>query len=144
VGDCVFCEIAAHEAPASFVYEDDAVMAFLDIQPVNAGHLLVAPRKHHPLLHEYDELTLGRVWQAVGRVEMALRRSGVRCEGVNLLVADGEAAFQDVPHFHVHVIPRFAGDGFGLTFPPRYEDLPARPELDAWAATIRGALTPVS
>ena len=59
---------------------------------------------------------------------------------INILVADGEAAFQDVPHFHVHVIPRNPGDGFGLTFPPGYEDMPPRPELDAVAATVRTAL----
>lgn len=133
----MFCAIAARESPASFVYEDDAVIAFMDIQPVNPGHLLVVPRRHHELMHQYDEVTLARTWQVVMRADVALRRSGVRCEGVNLFVADGEAAFQDVPHFHVHVIPRHAGDGFGLTFPPDYEELPPRTELDAWAAAIR-------
>lgn len=143
-GACVFCRIAAHEEPASFVYEDDAVMAFLDIQPVNPGHLLVVPRRHATLMDGYDELTLARVWNVVMRAQVAVRRSGVRCEGVNLFVADGEAAFQDVPHFHVHVIPRFSGDGFGLTFPAGYEDLPRRSELDAVAAALRGVLAAVS
>lgn len=140
----MFCDIASREAPASFVYEDDAVMAFMDIQPVNPGHLLVVPRTHHELMHEYDELTLARTWRVAMRAEVALRRSGVRCEGVNLFVADGEAAFQDVPHFHVHVIPRFAGDGFGLTFPPDYEQMPPRSQLDAFAAAIKGVLAAVS
>ena|SRR5579871_5291288 len=140
MADCVFCAICSGESPASFVYQDDAVVAFMDIQPVNPGHLLVVPRVHHELMDGYDELTLARTWRVVERSARALRQSGAPCEGVNLLVADGEAAFQDVPHFHVHVIPRVTGDGFGLTFPPGYEDLPARTQLDAWAAAIRGVL----
>ena len=140
--DCVFCQISRGESPASFVYQDDAVMAFMDIQPVNPGHLLVVPRAHRELMHQYDELTLTRVWQVVHRLAGALRRSGAPCEGLNLFVADGEAAFQDVPHFHVHLIPRVNGDGFGLTFPPGYEQLPPRSQLNAWAAAIRGALVP--
>ena len=138
MADCVFCQISSGAAPASFVYQDDAVIAFMDIQPVNPGHLLVVPRVHHELMGEYDDLTLTRTWHVVQRAANAVRRSGVPCEGVNLLVADGEAAFQDVPHFHVHVIPRRTGDGFGLTFPPGYEDMPPRTELDAWASAIRG------
>lgn len=142
MGDCVFCDIVRGESPASFVYQDDAIVAFMDIQPVNAGHLLVVPRAHHELMLDYDEVTLTRTWQVVHRASGALRRSGAPCDGVNLLVADGEAAFQDVPHFHVHVIPRTHGDGFGLTFPPGYENLPSRSRLDAWAAAIRGVLVP--
>ncbi len=140
MSDCVFCDIARGESPASFVYKDDAIMAFMDIQPVNPGHLLVVPRVHHELMGEYDDLTLARTWQVVQRAAAALRRSGAPCEGINVLVADGEAAFQDVPHFHVHVIPRRAGDGFGLTFPPGFEDLPQRSQLDAWAAAVRAVL----
>jgi histidine triad (HIT) family protein len=138
--DCVFCEIASGESPASFVYKDEAMLAFLDIQPVNRGHLLVVPRTHRMLMHEYDEVTLHRTWQLVGRMALALRSCGLPVEGINILVADGEAAFQDVPHFHVHVIPRTSGDGFGLTFPPGYESPPARPELDAVASTVRNAV----
>jgi len=140
MAECVFCDISHGDSPASFVYQDDAVVAFMDIQPVNAGHVLVVPRKHHELMGEYDDVTLTRTWQVVQRIDKALRRSGAPCEGINLLVADGEAAFQDVPHFHVHVIPRIRGDGFGLTFPPGYEEMPPRSQLDAWASTIRGVV----
>lgn len=140
MADCIFCDISSGEAPASFVYRDDAVIAFMDIQPINTGHLIVAPRAHFELMQQYDEVTLTRTWHVVQKAASAIRRSGVPCEGINILVADGEAAFQDVPHFHVHVIPRRAGDGFGLTFPDHYEDLPPRTELDAWASAIRGAV----
>jgi diadenosine tetraphosphate (Ap4A) HIT family hydrolase len=72
------------------------------------------------------------------RAAAALRVSGLRCEGVNLFVADGEAAGQDVFHVHLHVIPRYEGDGFGLRFPPDYA-VRERDELDEAAAAIRGA-----
>lgn len=137
---CVFCAIVRGESPASFVYQDDAIVAFMDIQPVNTGHTLVVPRLHRELMGDYDDVTLIRTWQVVHRVSKALRHSGAPCGGINLLVADGEAAFQDVPHFHVHVIPRIQGDGFGLTFPPGYEELPPRSQLDAWATAIRNSL----
>lgn len=135
---CVFCGIAAGQEPASFVYQDDAVVAFMDIQPIHPGHLLVVPRQHGELMHEYGELTLARVWQVAMRMNVALRTSGIGCEGVNIFVADGEAAFQDVMHFHVHVIPRTSGDGFGLTFPADYEKGAARSQLEAYASAIRG------
>ena len=138
--DCVFCGILRGDVEWSPVVDEERVVAFMDIQPVNRGHLLLVPRIHRMLMHEYDDVTLHRTWQLVGRLALALQHSGLPVEGINILVADGEAAFQDVPHFHVHVIPRNPGDGFGLTFPPGYEDMPPRPELDAVAATVRTAL----
>jgi diadenosine tetraphosphate (Ap4A) HIT family hydrolase len=123
------------------VYQDQLVVAFMDIQPITRGHLLVVPRKHAVLMHEVDNLSAAQTWQVVSRMAEALRLSGLPCEGVNVFVADGEAAFQDVPHFHVHVIPRFSGDGFSLEFPPGYGEPVGRPELEAVAATIRGAAT---
>jgi histidine triad (HIT) family protein len=78
--------------------------------------------------------------RAAPRLQPAAPGSGLRCEGVNFFLADGEAAFQDVFHVHLHVIPRFRGDGFGLHFGPAYGVRPARDELDSVAAAIRGAL----
>jgi len=135
--DCVFCRIVAAEEQASYVYQDDAVVAFMDIQPIHPGHMLVVPRQHGELMHQFNDLTLARVWQTVMRLNRALRSSGLPCEGVNVFVADGEAAFQDVMHFHVHVIPRSSGDGFGLTFPPNYSDPTPRSQLEAYASAIR-------
>ena len=136
----MFCQIVSGESPASFVYQDDAVVAFMDIQPIQPGHVIVIPRQHWVLMHEVDSLTASRVWQVAMRVGRALRASGLPCEGINLLVADGEAAFQDVMHFHIHVIPRNTGDGFGLTFPPGYEAPPDRSQLELHAITIRGVI----
>jgi len=139
---CIFCQIVSGQAQASFVHQDDAVVAFLDIQPITPGHLLVVPREHVERMGDLRDLTAARVFQVAGRLAGALRRSGLRCEGINLFVMDGEAAFQDVPHFHVHVIPRFKGDGFGLTFPPGYGREVQRSELEALAAAVRAVVAP--
>lgn len=138
--DCRFCRIAAGEEPASFVYADAVVVAFMDIHPVTPGHLLVVPRRHATHATDLDDRSAEAVWRAGLRLGAALRSSGLRSEGMNFFVADGEAAGQDVFHFHLHVLPRFAGDGFGLRFPAGYPRLAERAELDRVAAKIRGAL----
>jgi histidine triad (HIT) family protein len=140
VSDCVFCRILAGHQPGTFVYRDDQCAAFMDIQPVNPGHLLVVPTRHAAHLADLDAPTAGRMMQVAQRLAAALRASGVRCEGVNLLLADGAAAMQEVFHAHLHVIPRFAGDGFGLRFGPHYRERPPRQALEEAAAGIRGAL----
>jgi histidine triad (HIT) family protein len=137
---CVFCSILAGEAPASMVYEDDLVVAFFDIRPVNDGHLLVIPRAHYETADEVPEPIAGRITYVSGRLAKALATTGVRMEGYNLWVANGEAAGQEVFHVHLHVLPRFKGDGFGLNFPPEYGRRPERAELESLAKKIRGAL----
>ena len=135
--DCIFCKILAGESEASFVYRDDSCAAFMDIQPVNPGHLLVVPNRHAPYLADLAEEEGARMFRVARRLAAALRESGVKCEGVNLFLADGEAAMQEVFHSHLHVFPRYGGDGFGLKFPPGYADKPGREELDAIAEKIR-------
>jgi histidine triad (HIT) family protein len=137
---CVFCKLLAGEAGASFVYRDETCAAFMDIRPINAGHLLVVPVRHAPHLADLSEEECGRMFRVARRMAAALRESGLRCEGVNLFLADGAAAMQEVFHAHLHVFPRFAGDGFGLRFPPTYSDEPEREALDDAAEKIRGAL----
>ena len=137
---CVFCDIIQGEAPASIVHADDQVMAFMDIQPVNQGHLLVVPRAHAAHLADLDPETGEHLFRVGMNLAAAIRRSGVRCEGVNLFVADGEAAGQEVFHVHLHVIPRFGADGFGFRFSPGYYRLPSRAVLDGVAAGIRRGL----
>lgn len=138
--DCIFCRVLAGELPATFLFRDDQCAAFMDIQPVNPGHVLVIPTRHAPSLADLDPPTAGRLMQEAQRVAAAIRASGVRCEGVNLFLADGEAAMQEVFHVHLHVFPRFAGDGFGLRFGPHYKEKPARATLEETAARIRSAL----
>lgn len=137
--DCVFCQIVRGESPATFVYQDDAVIAFMDIQPITQGHMLVVPREHSVFMKDMNDQTAMRSFHVARHLaEVAARTLGAG--GVNLFVADGEVAFQDVPHFHIHVIPRYAGDGFSLTFPPSYETPPSRAQLEAIASAIHSAV----
>lgn len=137
---CVFCQILDGDAPASVVYADEQLMAFMDIQPVNPGHMLVIPKVHAPDLTCMDSEIGGKLFRVGMELAEALRRSGIRCEGVNLFLADGAAAGQEVFHVHLHVIPRFTGDGFGFRFGPDYDRLPTRARLDQAAAAIRQGL----
>jgi histidine triad (HIT) family protein len=137
---CVFCDIVQGDAPGSVIYADDRVTAFMDIQPVNPGHVLIVPRAHAAGLADLDGATGGHLFQVGMELAAALRRSGVRCEGVDLFLADGEAAGQEVFHVHLHVIPRYRGDGFGFRFRPDYHRRPGRAALDEVAARIREVL----
>ncbi len=114
-GACIFCDIAAGRGEASVVFEDETVVAFMDRHPATRGHLLVVPRAHTAGLEDLDIATGSHVWSVGQSLARALRRSGIPCEGVNVLVCDGEAALQTVFHFHLHVIPRYAGDGWTLS-----------------------------
>ena len=137
---CVFCEIARGTAQSSTVYSDEAVMAFLDIQPVNEGHVLVVPRAHAAQLSELDAETGSQIFRVAMKLSGAIRQSEVRCEGIDLFLADGEAAGQEVFHVHLHIIPRFRGDGFGFRFGSQYGILPERARLDEVAAGIGQAM----
>jgi histidine triad (HIT) family protein len=139
--DCIFCRIVNGIEPASIVYSDDEVLAFMDTTPVNPGHLLVIPKAHAAQLSELDPETGGHMFKVAMRIAEALRRSGIKCEGANLFLADGEAAFQDVFHVHLHVIPRFSGDRFELKLGPEYGIRPDRKELDDIAGKIGAAMS---
>jgi histidine triad (HIT) family protein len=112
----------------------------MDLQPVNPGHILVVPNLHLTDLAELPAATGAHLFAVAQRLAAAVRRSGLRCEGVDLFLADGEAAGQEVLHVHLHLIPRFAADGFGFRFGPDYDRHPARAELDRAAEHIRQAL----
>jgi len=135
---CVFCAIVAGDNEASLVYADEVAVVFMDVNPVTPGHLLVVPRSHAVGLEDLDEDTSAHVWSLGHQMARALRRTSLRCEGINVFLADGEAAFQEVFHFHLHVFPRFAGDGFSID-----ADWKQRPRdlLDAEAQSIAAALT---
>jgi len=137
---CIFCRIVAGEAEASLVYQDEWVSAFMDAHPIAEGHILVVPRRHASGLDDLDEAAAGRMMAVARRLAGALRRSGVPCEGVNLVLADGTAAGQSVFHCHLHVIPRAAGDGFGFRRPLGLRRSPSRPAMNAVAERIRELL----
>jgi histidine triad (HIT) family protein len=137
---CVFCKLLKGELEASFVYRDDICSAFMDIQPVNSGHVLIVPNRHAPYLADLEAEEGAQLFRIAHRLSAAMRKSGVSCEGVNFFLADGEAAMQEVFHVHLHVFPRYAGDGFGLKFAPKYYQKPEREELNRVAGEIKKAI----
>ena len=135
--DCVFCRIVAGTADASVVYKDDRLLAFCDVNPVNAGHLLIIPKIHSVGLADLDESDGSRMFIIAQRLAAAVRSSGLRCEGVNLFLADGKAAGQEVFHVHLHVFSRYVGDFFHLDSGQRRA---SRRDLDEIAARVRAVL----
>jgi diadenosine tetraphosphate (Ap4A) HIT family hydrolase len=136
--ECVFCQIVRGEAEASVVHSDDAIVAIMDIQPITQGHMLVLPRDHYVFMKDVPDQIAMRAFR-VARMLASTSEAVLAAGGVNLFVADGEVAFQDVPHFHIHVIPRYSGDGFGLTFPDTYTNPPSRAQLHAIAGALHAA-----
>jgi histidine triad (HIT) family protein len=135
VPHCIFCDLIHGAGEVSLCYEDADAIAFMDIQPVNAGHVLVVPRDHYENLGDLPPAL------AMHLFEVALKLSPIVCrvsaaEGLNIVVNSGEAAGQDVFHYHVHLIPRKAGDGFGVPLPFDGSTMPDRTFLDAIAARI--------
>jgi histidine triad (HIT) family protein len=132
--DCIFCKIAAGEAPAEIVQEDDHTVAFMDLNPWTRGHALVIPRRHSRNLYDIAEEDLDRTVEGAKR--LALRaRDALGCDGVNLINSSESAAWQTVFHFHVHVIPRYEGDP--LRLPGKPMDV-GEGELAEVAAELRG------
>ena len=135
---CVFCAIAAGEAPASVVWEDDLAVAFMDLRQPNPGHVLVVPRAHIANILGLDDRTGAALMAGTTRVARAVSRAFAP-DGLNVWQSTGEAAGQEVFHLHLHVMPRLAGDGL---FRP-YPELPApsaRDTLEALAEQVRGQL----
>ena len=134
---CVFCRILRGELPSSPVLDGDLVVAFLDIHPWNPGHTLVLPRRHVESFTELSPMEVEQLALGGQRIATALKQEFDGCEAVTLSLADGAAAGQDVPHTHLHVVPRRTGDGLGWRAAGQLQD---RETLEAIAARIRTAL----
>ena len=115
--DCVFCKIRDGQLPSMKVYEDERTLVFMDINPLNAGHCLVTIKNHAATIWEADVEDLQAAITVSKKLAVALREA-VKPDGLNLLQANGAAAFQSVPHFHLHLIPRWANDGKGFDWTP--------------------------
>jgi histidine triad (HIT) family protein len=113
MSDCVFCKIRDGEIPSLRVYEDDRTLCFMDINPLNSGHCLVVTKAHAATIHEAEVADLQAAMATAKRVAGAIREA-LAPDGLNLLQANGAAAFQSVPHFHLHLIPRWQNDGKGF------------------------------
>ena len=133
--DCLFCKIVAGEIPGTIVAEDERTVSFMDINPATRGHALVVPRRHAVDLGELDGDDLAACAEAARRLARKAREA-LGAEGVNLLNSWGQAAWQTVFHFHLHVIPRYADDPLQLPWKPAPGD---EDEIAAAAQALRGA-----
>lgn len=132
---CIFCEIVEGRLPASVVYEDESVMAFVDMRQFHPGHTLVIPKKHFADVRELDAETGAALMSAVSMVTRAVGEAFPN-EGISLWSSIGPAAFQEVPHLHIHIHPRRTRDGLLRIYPssPAHPDQETR---DSYAARIR-------
>ena len=103
---CVFCQIIRHETPSSTVYEDETTIAFLSNRPVNPGHTLIVPKKHHETIHQISDEEIAHLYTVVKRVAEAVKKA-IKPDGIRIVQNNGEAAGQVIPHFHVHIIPLY-------------------------------------
>ena len=115
--DCVFCKISDGRVPATKVFEDERTICIMDINPLNPGHCLVLSKAHAATIFDAEAADLQAAIVTAKRVALALRRT-LEPEGLNVLQANGPAAFQSVEHFHLHLIPRWARDGKGFDWKP--------------------------
>jgi histidine triad (HIT) family protein len=111
--DCVFCKLRDGQIPSMKIFEDDMTIAFMDINPINSGHCLVITKAHAANIYEAELPDLEAVIATAQRVALAIR-DGLKPDGLNMLQANGPAAFQSVLHFHLHLIPRWNNDGKGF------------------------------
>lgn len=136
---CTFCDLIQGAAEVSMCHEDADSIAFMDIQPVNNGHILVVPRVHYESLMDVP-IELGiHLFKVTMQLANAVRKV-TGTDDLNIVVNSGLAAGQDEPHYHVHIIPRRVGDGFDIPLPFNGSEMPDRTVLDAYAVQIISAL----
>lgn len=133
---CIFCKIVHKQAPASIIYEDETVIVFLDIRPLNMGHTLVIPKAHYVDIFDTPEKDLSQVHKIAKIVSCAIKKS-TEADGISIIQQNGKAAGQDILHIHVHVVPRFEGQKL-----PPFSELKEveRAKLDAIAKKIKQQL----
>ncbi len=134
--DCIFCKIAGGDIPSSTMYEDDEFRVILDLNPASKGHCLIIPKQHFNDIYDMDEAAAGRLFSLAVSVSRALK-AALHCDGLNLIQNNGSIAGQTVFHFHLHLIPRYEGDGVDLTWKP-HTSVPE--EQEALCTALREAL----
>lgn len=125
--DCIFCKIAKGEIPSNTIYEDEEFRVILDLGPATRGHALILPKKHADNLYELSDETVASAMKLARRMALLMKEK-LHCDGLNLMQNNGEAAGQTVSHFHVHVIPRYEGDGQSINW---VKGKPSQEELEA-------------
>lgn len=121
MADCIFCKIVAGQIPCTKVYEDAACLAFMDINPISPGHTLVVPKRHYEAITEMSADEAAALFRPIPSLAAAVKEA-IGAEALNVLQNNGRAAGQAVDHLHVHLIPRWAGDGLGFRWPAKSAD----------------------
>jgi histidine triad (HIT) family protein len=134
--NCIFCKIVQKQAPSSIIYEDDTILVFLDIRPLNLGHTLVIPKNHYVDIFDIPEKELSQMHKVAKQISSAVKKA-TNADGISIIQQNGKAAGQDIFHIHVHVVPRFEGQKL-----PPFSQLKEveRAKLDAMAEKIRSAI----
>lgn len=124
MSDCIFCKIIEGDIPSRKVYEDEDIIAILDVSQVTKGHTLVISKKHVRNILDYDDDLAAAVFSKIPKIARSVRQFDSECQGLNLLMNNEEIASQSVFHGHVHLLPRYASekDGFGLTWETHADD----------------------
>ncbi|MFZ6026945.1 MAG: HIT family protein [Chloroflexota bacterium] len=135
---CTFCQIVAGRLPASLVYEDETSLAFMNIRQANPGHVLVIPKTHVETIDRLDDFTAARLFRTATRIARAIQAS-LHPPGLSVFQANGEASWQEIPHVHLHLLPRQKDDGL-LRYYPQPPPFCPRPELDRLAGIIAGKI----
>jgi histidine triad (HIT) family protein len=133
---CVFCRIIDGDLPSMRIYQDERTIVIMDINPLNSGHCLIITKAHAPTLWDADPADLQAAITTAQKVATALK-TAVKPDGLNMLQANGPAAFQSVPHYHLHLIPRWHNDGKGFDWPLVPGD---RAQIQAIGERLREAL----
>jgi len=136
MSECIFCRIVAKQIPATVVHEDEDTLAFMDIGQVNPGHVLIAVKKHADNIFALDEAQASAVFRSATRVARAIR-AAFEPQGLSVYQANGKAAGQTVFHLHIHLVPRYEGDGMALSWPVKN---PPREKLAEYAEKIKARL----
>ena len=136
MADCVFCKIRDGQIPSARIHEDERTFVIMDINPLNSGHCLVILKTHAPTVWDAAPADLQAAIAVAKKVALAIREA-LKPDGLNMLQANGPAAFQSVPHYHLHLIPRWTNDGKGFDWPLVAGD---RTHIQAVAERLRQAL----
>lgn len=129
--DCIFCQIVSKKAPAGILFENELVLSFIDIRPVNQGHALVIPKSHVQLVEDIaSEEIFFELFRVGKKIQLLIKEKIPDITGFNYLIANGEDAGQEIFHVHLHIIPRKHEDGFGFKFGPNFGKILTREEID--------------
>lgn len=134
--DCIFCKIANGEIPSATIYENSDFRVILDVAPANRGHALIIPKEHFKDIFDIDAVTAGKLFSLATEVARAMK-SVLHCDGLNIVQNNGLIAGQTVFHFHLHLIPRYEGDGIKLTWEQHESDSTDLQELARETREIR-------